>query len=80
MSKFLTYNSFLKHLCRKRRQLRDMCRLYADFEPELGAHEFIATKGASELNVSRPLDRLLITTSVQPDWSLIVPIMAPQSK
>ena len=44
---------------------------------KLGAHEFIATKGAKELKVSRPIDRLLVTTSAQPDWNLIVPIMAP---
>ncbi|KAI1844438.1 hypothetical protein JX265_010068 [Neoarthrinium moseri] len=43
----------------------------------LGAHEFIATKGKKELSVSRPLDRLLVTTSAQPDWSQLLPIMAP---
>ena len=46
---------------------------------KLGAHEFIATKGEKELKVSRPLDRLLVTTSAQPDWSLIIPIMAPNA-
>lgn len=44
---------------------------------KLGAREFVATKGAKELKVSRPLDRLLVTTSAQPDWSLILPILAP---
>lgn len=44
---------------------------------KLGAHEFVATKGAKELKVSHPLNRLLVTTSAQPDWSLIMPIMAP---
>ena len=44
---------------------------------KLGAKEFVATKGAKELKVSRPLDRLLVTTSVQPDWSQVVPILAP---
>jgi D-arabinose 1-dehydrogenase-like Zn-dependent alcohol dehydrogenase len=44
---------------------------------KLGAHEFVATKGAKELKVSHPLDRLLVCTSVQPDWNLVVPIMAP---
>ncbi|WPH01603.1 Hypothetical protein R9X50_00445100 [Acrodontium crateriforme] len=44
---------------------------------KLGAHEFIATKGAKELKVSRPIDRLLVTTSAQPDWKLIAPILAP---
>lgn len=43
---------------------------------KLGAKEFIATKGAKELKVSRPLDRLIVTTSAQPDWNLIMPIMA----
>ncbi|KAF2764860.1 GroES-like protein [Teratosphaeria nubilosa] len=44
---------------------------------KLGAHEFVATKGKSELKVSRPINRLLVTTSFQPDWNLVVPIMAP---
>jgi D-arabinose 1-dehydrogenase-like Zn-dependent alcohol dehydrogenase len=44
---------------------------------KLGAHEFVATKGAKELKVSKPLNRLLVTTSVQPQWDLIMPIMAP---
>lgn len=42
----------------------------------LGAHEFVATKGAKELKVSHPLNRLVVTTSAQPDWNLILPIMA----
>ncbi|KAI0860550.1 GroES-like protein [Xylaria cubensis] len=45
----------------------------------LGAHEFIATKGKTELKISRPLDRLLVTTSFQPSWDLILPIMAPRA-
>lgn len=44
---------------------------------KLGAKEFVATKGAKELNVSRKIDRLLVTTSAQPDWAQILPIMAP---
>ncbi|KAK4552623.1 hypothetical protein LTR86_010267 [Recurvomyces mirabilis] len=44
---------------------------------KLGAHEFIATKNVKELKLSKPLDRLLVTTSAQPDWDLILPIMAP---
>lgn len=44
---------------------------------QLGANEFIATKGATELHVSGPIDHLLITTSFQPDWKLFLPIMAP---
>lgn len=43
----------------------------------LGATEFIATKGVSELAVSRPIDQLLVTTSVQPNWKQFLPIMAP---
>ncbi|KAJ2973588.1 hypothetical protein NUW58_g8901 [Xylaria curta] len=42
----------------------------------LGAHEFIATKGKTELKVSRPIDRLLVTTSFQPNWEHIIPILA----
>ncbi|KXJ91918.1 chaperonin 10-like protein [Microdochium bolleyi] len=44
---------------------------------KLGASEFVATNGKKELKVSRPLDRLLVTTSAQPDWEQIMPIMAP---
>jgi D-arabinose 1-dehydrogenase-like Zn-dependent alcohol dehydrogenase len=43
----------------------------------LGAHEFIATKDQKELKVSHLLDRLLVTTSSQPHWDLIMPILAP---
>jgi D-arabinose 1-dehydrogenase-like Zn-dependent alcohol dehydrogenase len=48
---------------------------------QLGAHEFIATKGktAGSLSVSTPIDRLLVTTSAQPSWELLLPIMAPRS-
>lgn len=45
----------------------------------LGAHEFISTKGATELKTSRLLNRLLVTTSAQPDWELILPILAPRA-
>ncbi|KAI0478263.1 GroES-like protein [Xylaria cf. heliscus] len=44
---------------------------------KLGAHEFVAMKGKTELQVSQPLDRLLVTTSAQPNWDQILPIMAP---
>jgi D-arabinose 1-dehydrogenase-like Zn-dependent alcohol dehydrogenase len=43
---------------------------------KLGAKEFYATKGLKELKVE-PLDHLLVCTSVQPDWSMYLPIMAP---
>lgn len=46
---------------------------------KLGAHEFIATKDAKELKVSKPINRLLVTTAAQPNWELILPIMAPRS-
>ncbi|KZZ92879.1 Alcohol dehydrogenase superfamily, zinc-type [Moelleriella libera RCEF 2490] len=45
----------------------------------LGAHEFIATKGATELGTRSLLNRLLVTTSAQPAWDLILPVMAPRS-
>lgn len=44
---------------------------------KLGAHEFIATKGKDKLEVSRPLNRIIVTTSAQIDWSLLIPIIAP---
>lgn len=43
----------------------------------LGAHEFIATKDVKEINPSKKIDRLLVTTSAQPDWAKIVPALAP---
>lgn len=43
----------------------------------LGAHEFVATKGVTELKVSQQLDRLLVCTSAQPNWEQFVPILAP---
>ncbi|KAI1774953.1 GroES-like protein [Hypoxylon cercidicola] len=43
----------------------------------LGAHEFIATKGQTELKVSHLLDRLLVTTAIQPNWAQLVPLLAP---
>ncbi|KAL2864276.1 NAD(P)-dependent alcohol dehydrogenase [Aspergillus lucknowensis] len=46
---------------------------------KLGAHEFIATKGATKLSVSTPLDRLLVTAAVAPNWGLLVPILAKQA-
>ncbi|KAF2788254.1 GroES-like protein [Melanomma pulvis-pyrius CBS 109.77] len=46
----------------------------------LGATEFVAMKGRTELSIGRKLDALLVTTSVQPDWNLILPTMGPDSK
>lgn len=37
----------------------------------LGAHEFVATKGLKKLSIE-PVDHLLVTTSVQPDWDMCV--------
>ncbi|KAL4875848.1 chaperonin 10-like protein [Aspergillus karnatakaensis] len=46
---------------------------------KLGAHEFIATKDADKLSVSAPIDRLLVTASVPPNWDLLLPILAPRA-
>jgi D-arabinose 1-dehydrogenase-like Zn-dependent alcohol dehydrogenase len=46
---------------------------------QLGAHEFVATKGAETLAVTHPINRLLVTTSAQPDWEKILPLMATRS-
>lgn len=46
---------------------------------KLGAHEFVATKDAKEIKTSRPLNRLLVTTSAQPDWAKIIPTLAPDA-
>lgn len=43
---------------------------------KLGAKEFYAAKGVQELKIT-PIDHLLVTTSVRPDWSTYLPIMAP---
>lgn len=43
----------------------------------LGATEFVATRGGKSLQLSAPIDHLLVTTSVQPDWRQFLPIMAP---
>jgi D-arabinose 1-dehydrogenase-like Zn-dependent alcohol dehydrogenase len=45
---------------------------------KLGANEFIAMKNVDkEVKASRPLDRLLVTTSAQPDWEKLLPALAP---
>lgn len=46
---------------------------------KLGAHEFVATKGATELKVSTPIDRLLVTAAVPPNWDLILPTLASRA-
>ncbi|KAL4066912.1 chaperonin 10-like protein [Scleroderma yunnanense] len=45
----------------------------------LGAHEFYATKGAKNLDIGRPVDHLIVTTSMNPDWKLYLPIIAPMA-
>jgi len=47
---------------------------------KLGAKEFVAMKGKTELDIGRKVDALIVTTSVQPDWKVILPVMAPTSK
>ncbi|KAI1125672.1 GroES-like protein [Nemania abortiva] len=46
---------------------------------KLGAHEFIATRGKTELKVEKPIDKLLVTTSFQPNWAQLLPILAPRA-
>ncbi|KAJ4299133.1 hypothetical protein N0V90_004377 [Kalmusia sp. IMI 367209] len=44
---------------------------------KLGAKDFIATKGKSDIDVGRKIDVLLVTTSFMPDWKVIMPTLAP---
>ncbi|KAK3167467.1 hypothetical protein OEA41_010594 [Lepraria neglecta] len=47
---------------------------------KLSAQEFYAMKGVKNLsNTCKPINRLLVTTSQQPDWSLYLPILAPEA-
>ncbi|KIW26622.1 uncharacterized protein PV07_06441 [Cladophialophora immunda] len=45
-----------------------------------GAREFYATKGVTKFEGIEPVDCLLITTSVLPDLSLYLPVLAPFAK
>ena len=45
----------------------------------LGAREFYATKGLSELSIKAPIDHLIVTASVQVPWDLYIPVLAPHS-
>ncbi|KAK3310029.1 chaperonin 10-like protein [Chaetomium strumarium] len=51
---------------------------------ELGAHRFVAMKDADPRELVEkslwPLSRLLVTTSAQPAWDSILPMMAPRSR
>ncbi|KAH7884367.1 NADP-dependent alcohol dehydrogenase [Phlebopus sp. FC_14] len=42
---------------------------------KLGASEFYATKGQAKIDISRKVDKLLVTTSMQPDWGLYLSVM-----
>ena len=46
---------------------------------ELGAHCFLALKDGDQLPAGWAIDRLVVTTSAQPDWDAILPMMAPRS-
>ncbi len=43
----------------------------------LGANEYCATKGYRRLHLSKPLNYLLVTSSVSPAWALYTPLLAP---
>ncbi|KIW75373.1 hypothetical protein Z517_10114 [Fonsecaea pedrosoi CBS 271.37] len=47
---------------------------------QFGAREFYATKGVTKFEGIEPVDCLLITTSVLPDLSLYLPVLAPYAK
>ena len=44
---------------------------------KLGASELFAAKGVRELKIGAGIDHLLICTSQQPNWKLILSVMAP---
>ncbi|KAH7400293.1 chaperonin 10-like protein [Cadophora sp. MPI-SDFR-AT-0126] len=44
---------------------------------KMGATHFVATKGMTEMSVPRKVNHLLITASINPDWNLFYPVMAP---
>lgn len=46
---------------------------------QLGANQFVATKGKDSLDIGKQINHLIVTTSMPPDWSKILPIMAPRS-
>merc|ERR1711977_547430 len=43
------------------------------------AIQYAATKDAKEIKPSRPIDRLLVCTSAQPQWDILVPALAPHA-
>ncbi|KAG8404913.1 hypothetical protein J3459_017891 [Metarhizium acridum] len=49
----------------------------------LGAHRFVAVKHVADAQIDDDtclLNRLLVTTSAQPEWEGIMPLMAPRSR
>ncbi|KAH8894744.1 GroES-like protein [Thozetella sp. PMI_491] len=49
---------------------------------ELGARKFVAMNQVKSQGLKDwwPLTRLLVTTAVQPDWSVVLPMMAPKAR
>ncbi|PGH17996.1 hypothetical protein AJ80_04617 [Polytolypa hystricis UAMH7299] len=51
---------------------------------EFGAHKFIAMKGKTAKDILEddfwPITRLLVTSSAQPAWDVIVPLLAPRAQ
>ncbi len=45
---------------------------------KLGATQFIATQGQDKFDIGKPLNHLLVTTSVPPEWKKFIPLMAPK--
>jgi len=43
----------------------------------LGAHQFVSTGGKDSYDIGDRIAHLLITTSMPPDWSKFLPLMAP---
>ena len=53
-----------------------------DEATRLGAHHFLATKNMDESTadtVDWRLNRLLVTTSFQPEWAKLIPLLAPRA-
>lgn len=51
-----------------------------DEATKLGAKEFIAMKGKDKIDIGRKIDALFVTTSILPDWNIMLPVMAPTGK
>ena len=46
---------------------------------DLGAHQFLALESGDRLDPKVTIDRLLVTTSTQPNWANILPMMSMRS-